>query len=172
MGRVSSKHTAAWLAAAALALAAPKAALAAKATNLERLAAAARLHPANPLAARRHAEALREAGWIVDAEHEIERAVQLEPHPMAFLARCRVRLDLKKYADAATDCETAHGADPSESSTYWTARAYLATGRPDAAVTLLKAAHGGYMRSKRNARLLVQIRSRAVQKPAANASRR
>ena len=35
-----------------------------------------------------------------------------------------VRYDMKKYEDALADCETAHGMDPSEDSTFLTAEVY------------------------------------------------
>ena len=59
-------------------------------------------------------------GRLAEAEEEFGRALKLEPHPQAFLSRCFVRYDTKKLEDALVDCETAHGMDPSEDTTFLT----------------------------------------------------
>jgi len=51
-----------------------------------------------------------------------------------------VRYDMKMLEDALADCKRAHGADPSEDSTYLTASLHRMLGRPSAAMPLLEGA--------------------------------
>src|SRR5262249_46030491 len=92
--------------------------------SLADLGAAQDLTPGDPQVSRMLAWTYREMGRLAEAENEYGRALKLEPHPQAFLSRCFVRNDMKKLEDALADCETAHGVDPSEDSTYQTARLY------------------------------------------------
>jgi tetratricopeptide (TPR) repeat protein len=99
----------------------------------------------------------REMGRPAEAEKEYGRALKLEPHSQAFLSRCFVRFDMKKLEDALADCESAHGADPSEDSTYMTARLYRMLGRPSSALPLLEGAIGTPIESGRIYGLLAEI---------------
>src|SRR5215471_6240113 len=92
-----------------------------------------------------------------EAEKEYGRALKLEPHPQAFLSRCYVRNDMKKFEDALPDCERAHGVDPSESSVYLTALLYRMLGRPSSALALLEGAIGTPVESGRIYGLLAEI---------------
>jgi tetratricopeptide (TPR) repeat protein len=113
--------------------------------------------PGDPQVSRMLAWTYREMGRPAEAEKEYERALKLEPHPQAFLSRCFVRYDMRKLEDALTDCETAHGADPNESSTYMTALLYRMLGRPSAAQPLLEGAIGTPLESGRLYGLLAEI---------------
>jgi len=64
---------------------------------------------------------------------------------------------MKKLEDALADCEAAHGVDPSEDSTYLTARLYRMVGRPSSALPLLESAIGTPIESGRIYGLLADI---------------
>ena len=64
---------------------------------------------------------------------------------------------MRKLEDALTDCETAHGADPNESSTYMTALLYRMLGRPSSAQPLLEGAIGTPLELGRLYGLLAEI---------------
>jgi tetratricopeptide (TPR) repeat protein len=125
--------------------------------SLADLGAARDLSPRDPQASRMLAWTYREMGRLAEAEKEYGRALELEQHPQAFLSRCFVRYDMRKLEDALADCETAHGADPSESSTYMTARLYRRLGRPSSALPLLEGAIGTPIESGRLYGLLAEI---------------
>src|SRR5262245_22656786 len=97
--------------------------------SLADLGAAQGLTPGDPQVSRMLAWTYREMGRPAEAEEEYGRALKLEPHPQEFLSCCYVRYDMKKFQDALADCETAHGVDPSESSTYLTALLYRKLGQ-------------------------------------------
>jgi tetratricopeptide (TPR) repeat protein len=117
--------------------------------SLADLGAAQDLTPDDPQVSRMLAWTYREMGRPAEAEKEYGRALKLEPHSQAFLSRCFVRFDMKKLEDALADCESAHGADPSEDSTYMTARLYRMLGRPSSALPLLEGAIGTPIESGR-----------------------
>jgi len=125
--------------------------------SLADLGAAQDLTPGDPQASRMLAWTYREMGRPAEAEKEYGRALKLDPHPQAFLSRCFVRYDMKKLEDALVDCETAHGADPNESSTYMTARLYRMLGRPSSALPLLEGAISTPIESGRLYGLLAEI---------------
>jgi tetratricopeptide (TPR) repeat protein len=125
--------------------------------SLADLSAARDLAPNDPRVSRMLAWTYREMDRPAEAEKEYDRALKLEPHPQAFLSRCFVRYDMKKFADALPDCETAHAADPSESSTFLTARLYRMLGRPSSALRLLEGAIGTAIESGRIYELLAEI---------------
>jgi tetratricopeptide (TPR) repeat protein len=125
--------------------------------SLADLGAARDLSPRDPVASRMLAYTYREMGRPAEAEKEYGRALELEQHPQAFLSRCFVRYDMKKFEDALTDCETAHGADPNESSTFMTALLYRTLGRPSSALPLLEGAIGTPIESGRLYELLAKI---------------
>jgi tetratricopeptide (TPR) repeat protein len=125
--------------------------------SLADLGAARDLSPRDPQASRMLAWTHREMGRPAEAEKEYGHALELEPHPQAFLSRCFVRYDMKKFEDALADCETAHGADPNESSTYMTALLYRVLGRPSSALPLLEGAIGTPIESGRLYGLLAEI---------------
>ena len=125
--------------------------------SLADLGAAQDLSPGDPLVSRMLAWTYRGMGRLAEAKKEYGRALKLEPHPQAFLSRCFVRFDMKKLEDALADCETAHGADPSEDSTYLTARLYRMLGRPSSALPLLEGAIGAPIESGRIYGLLAEI---------------
>ena len=125
--------------------------------SLADLGAAQDLSPGDPLVSRMLAWTYRGMGRLAEAEKEYGRALKLEPHPQAFLSRCFVRFDMKKLEDALADCETAHGVDPSEDSTYLTARLYRMLGRPSSALPLLEGAIGTPIESGRIYGLLAEI---------------
>lgn len=104
------------------------------------LDAAGTLAAADPWIARMIAEAYVRLGRFEDAEREFDRAIKLEPHPAAFLGRCAVRTETKRFEDALADCEAAHGADPNARSARLTAQIHRTLGRPAAAMALLEAA--------------------------------
>jgi len=109
------------------------------------LEAAATLAVADPWLARSMAETYLRLGRPAEAERELDRAIKLEPHPAAFLARCGVRIERKRLGEALLDCETAHAADPSSRSTQLTAQLYRSIGRTASAMTLLETAvQSGY----------------------------
>ena len=124
--------------------------------SLADLGAAQDLAPGDPQVSRMLAWTYREMGRPAEAEKEYGRALKLEPHPQAFLSRCFVRFDMKKLEDALADCERAHGADPSEDSTYLTARLYRMLGRPSSALPLLEGAIGTPIESGRIYGLLAE----------------
>ena len=72
---------------------------------------------------------------------------------------------MKRFADALADCETAHAADPSESSTYLTARLYRMLGRPSSALPLLEGAIGTAIESGRIYELLAEIYTESSGRP-------
>jgi tetratricopeptide (TPR) repeat protein len=119
--------------------------------------AAQDLTPGDPLVSRMLAWTYREMGRPAEAEKEYGRALKLEPHPQAFLSRCFVRYDMKKLEDALADCETAHGVDPSEDSTYLTALLYRMLGRASSALPVLEGAIGTPIESGRIYGLLAEI---------------
>jgi tetratricopeptide (TPR) repeat protein len=125
--------------------------------SLADLAAARDLVPDDPQASRMLAWTYRQMGRPAEAGKEYGRALKLEAHPQAFLSRCFVRYDMKKYADAIGDCERAHAADPSESSSFMTALLYRTLGRPSSALPLLEGAIGTAMESGRIYELLAEI---------------
>jgi tetratricopeptide (TPR) repeat protein len=125
--------------------------------SLADLGAARDLMPDDPLASRMLAWTYREMRRPAEAEQEYGRALKLEAHPQAFLSRCFVRYDMKKFADALPDCETAHGADPNESSTFMTALLYHELGRPSSALPMLEGAIGTAIESGRLYWLLAEI---------------
>jgi tetratricopeptide (TPR) repeat protein len=125
--------------------------------SLADLSAARDLAPGTPQVLRMLAWTYREMGRAAEAEKEYGRALKLEPHPQAFLSRCFVRYDMKKLKDALDDCEAAHGADPSEDSTYLTAQLYHMLGRPSSARPLLEGAIGTSIESGRIYGLLAEI---------------
>ena len=125
--------------------------------SLADLGAARDLSPGDPLVSRMFAWTYRGMGRLAEAENEYNRALKLEPHPQAFLSRCFVRFDMKKLEDALADCKTAHGVDPSEDSTYLTARLYRMLGRPSSALPLLEGAIGAPIESGRIYGLLAEI---------------
>ena len=110
--------------------------------SLADLGAAQGLTPSDPQVSRMLAWTYRVMGRPAEAQKEYGRALKLDPHPQAFLSRCFVRFDMKQFEDALADCERAHGADPSEDSTYLTARLYRMLGRPSSALPLLEGAIG------------------------------
>ncbi len=113
------------------------------------LKAARDLTPGDPMVSRMLGWTWREMGRFAEAEAELTRSIQLEAHPQGFLARCFVRYSLEKRQDALSDCETAHGVDPSEDSAYMTARLYFELGRPASAVPLLEGIVGTSVESGR-----------------------
>lgn len=117
--------------------------------SLADLGAAQDLTPDNPQVLRMLAWTYREMGRPAEAEKEYGRALKLEPHPQAFLSRCYVRYDMKKFKDALPDCEAAHAVDPSESSAYLMALLYRKLGRQSAALSLLEGAIGTPIESGR-----------------------
>jgi len=121
------------------------------------LRAALDLTPEAPWVSRMLAWTYREMRRPAEAEKEYGRALRLEPHPQAFLSRCFVRYDMKKLDDAVDDCERAHRLDPSEDSTYMTARIYRMLGRSSSAQSFLEAAIGTPMESGRIYGLLAEI---------------
>jgi tetratricopeptide (TPR) repeat protein len=125
--------------------------------SLADLGAAQDLTPGDPQVSRMLAWTYRGIGRPAEAEKEYGRALELEPHPQAFLSRCFVRYDMRKFEDALTDCKTAHGADPNESSTYMTALLYRMLGRPSSAQPLLEGAIGTPLESGRLYGLLAEI---------------
>jgi tetratricopeptide (TPR) repeat protein len=125
--------------------------------SLADLGAAQDLAPDDPHVSRMLAWTYREMGRPAEAEKEYGRALKLEPHPQAFLSRCFVRFDMKKLEDALADCERAHGTDPSEDSTYLTARLYRMLGRPSSALPLLEGAIGTPIESGRIYGFLAEI---------------
>jgi tetratricopeptide (TPR) repeat protein len=125
--------------------------------SLADLGAARDLAPDDPQVSRMLAWTYREMGRPAEAEKEYGRALELKPHPQAFLSRCFVRYDMRKLEDALTDCKTAHSADPNESSTYMTALLYRMLGRPSSALTLLEGAIGTPIESSRLYGLLAEI---------------
>lgn len=137
------------------------------------LAEAARLAPSDPLIARRHAAALHRARKHNRADDEYSRALRLEPNPEVWLERCALRLEMQRHEDAVADCETAHATDPSERSTRLLAGAYLASGRRDSALLVLRDAAASRLHSKAIRGMLTKLeRNASNQVPAANASRR
>ncbi len=104
------------------------------------LEAARSLAAADPWLARSIAAVYVRLGRLGDGERELDRAIKLEPHPVAFLARCEIRFEEKRAEEALVDCETAHTADPSSRSAELTARIYRELGRSDAAISVLEAA--------------------------------
>jgi tetratricopeptide (TPR) repeat protein len=125
--------------------------------SLEDLRTAQDLSPDDPQVSRMLAWTYREMGRSAEAEKEYGHALTLKPHPQAFLSRCFVRYDMKKLEDALPDCETAHGADPSESSTFMTSLLYRVLGRPSSALPLLEGAIGTPMESSRVYGLLAEV---------------
>ncbi|MGO4686135.1 tetratricopeptide repeat protein [Hyphomicrobium sp. 2TAF46] len=125
--------------------------------SLADLHAALDLTPGTPRVSRMLAWTYREMGRSAEAEKEYGHALELEPHPQAFLSRCFVRYDMKKLDDALDDCARAHRLDPSEDSTYMTARIHRMLGRSSSAQSLLEAAIGTPMESGRIYGLLAEI---------------
>jgi tetratricopeptide (TPR) repeat protein len=125
--------------------------------SLADLGAARDLAPDDPQVSRMLAWTYREMGRPAEAEKEYGRALELKPHPQAFLSRCFVRYDMRKLEDALTDCKTAHSADPNESSTYMTALLYRMLGRRSSALPLLEGAIGTPIESSRLYGLLAEI---------------
>ena len=121
------------------------------------LSTAAKLAPDDTVVSRMLGWTLREMGRLVEAEQEFDRALRLEPHAQGFLSRCFVRFDLQKFQEALADCEAAHQIDPSEDSTYLTARLYRSVGRPEAALPMLEAIVGTPMESGRIHGLLADL---------------
>ena len=102
------------------------------------LVAARAMSPADPWLARMIGETYVQLGRFADAERELAGAIELEPHPAAFQARCAVRMETKRYLEALADCETAHSADPSSRSAVLTAQIYRELGRHASAMALLE----------------------------------
>ena len=59
---------------------------------------------------------------------------------MGVLSCCFVWYDMKMFEDALVDCETAHGANPSEDNTYLTALLYRKLGQQFSVLPLLEGA--------------------------------
>lgn len=109
------------------------------------LEAAGAMSAADPWLARMIGETYARLGRFADAEREFGRAIKLEPHPAAFLARCAARIEAKRAQDALADCETAHTADPNSRTAQLTAQIYRELGQPALAMALLEgAAQAGY----------------------------
>jgi tetratricopeptide (TPR) repeat protein len=125
--------------------------------SLADLRAAQDLTPSDASVSRMLSWTYRGMGHQAEAEEEYGRALKLEPHPQAFLSRCFVRYDMKKYEDALADCETAHGMDPSEDSTFLTAELYRTLGRSSSALPLLEGAIGTPFESGRIYGLLAKV---------------
>lgn len=124
--------------------------------SLADLSAAKSLTPNDAHAARMLAWTYREMSRLDEAEEEYNRAISLEPHSQAFLSRCFVRFDMRRFEDALVDCEKAHGIKPSEDSTYMTAVLRFVLGRPSA-LPLLESAIGSAIVSGRIYGLLADI---------------
>jgi tetratricopeptide (TPR) repeat protein len=121
------------------------------------LVSAQSLAPGDASVSRMLAWTYREMGNLAQAEEEYGRALKLEPHSQAFLSRCFVRHDMKKFEDALADCEAAHSSSPSEDSTYMTALLYAKVGRSSSALPLLEGAIGTPIESGRLYGLLADI---------------
>jgi tetratricopeptide (TPR) repeat protein len=104
------------------------------------LAAAKALAPEEASIARMLGWVYRGLGRMGESEQEYDSALKLDAHWQGYLSRCVLRIDQKEYAKALTDCEAAHGMQPSEDSTFFTGWLYGALKRPADAIKLLEGA--------------------------------
>lgn len=108
--------------------------------SLRDLDEAIRLSPRSPIASRMRAWTLREMRQSRAAEVEYGRALKLEQHWQAYLSRCVVRIDLRKYKTAREDCEKALTLERNADSLYFTAVMRSADGDATGAISLLEEA--------------------------------
>jgi tetratricopeptide (TPR) repeat protein len=117
--------------------------------SLSDLLEAKSLTPTNAHASRMLAWTYRTMHRNSEAENEYDRALRLEPHSQAYLSRCVVRIDLKLYEKAISDCEIAYRMNVNEDSVFFTGWLYARLGRQADAMHILEPAIGGPMKSGR-----------------------
>ena len=99
--------------------------------------AASEFAPRSAETARLLAWNYRLLGQQEKADAAYDKALELEPHWQAYLSRCVVRIDLKNYAGAAVDCESALKLERNEDSYYFTSWLRLQNGKLKEAIALL-----------------------------------